>query len=105
MSRPFWLVFAPALALAACNGKRESAASPAADSTAAPSAPALADSTAKPAGDSVAKPSGNAAPAKPVTPAAKPAAGKAETTDYDQAIRPKFKIDEKTGKIDTIKRP
>jgi hypothetical protein len=36
---------------------------------------------------------------------ATPVPAKAETGDYDKAIRPKFKIDEKTGKIDTIKRP
>jgi len=34
-----------------------------------------------------------------------PVPTKVETGDYDKAIRPRFKIDEKTGKIDTIKRP
>ena len=92
-------LFVTTIFTVACGGKTDSAATPAADSTsvapaAAPdSAPAV-DSAAKPAADSAATPN-----------AAKPAAPKQETGDYDKAMRPRFKVDEKTGKIDTIKRP
>lgn len=100
------IILAAAACLAACGGKPQADATPAADTTAkAPAATAM-DSTAKPAADT-AKP---AAPeAKPAAPdakaAAKPAAAKAETGDHDKFIKPKFKIDEKTGKIDTIRKP
>ena len=52
------------------------------------------DSAAKLKADSVAK---MAAP--------KSAAPNEETGDHDKAIRPKFKIDEKTGAVTPIKRP
>jgi len=83
---------------AACSGKPQAGA-PGVDST--PPAPAALP--ASPAADSVAKAAADSA-AKSMAPAARPA-GKAETGDYDKAIRPKFRIDEKTGKIDTIRRP
>ncbi len=93
-----WMTIAPLLALAACAGKPDAAATSAADSAAV--APAAvtdsvvkADSGAKAATDSAAKPTTGA---KAVT---------KETGDYDQAIKPRFKIDEKTGKIDTIRKP
>lgn len=106
MPRHFTLALAPALALiAACNGKTESAATPAVDSAAvAPAAvaPAAVDSGAAAAADSLAKLAADSASKKAMS---APAPAKIETGDYDKAIRPKFKIDEKTGKIDTIKRP
>lgn len=103
------VALAPALlALAACDGKTESAVTPAVDSTAvAPAATdsitkAATDSTAKAAADSLAKLVGDSATKRAMS---TPVPAKVETGDYDKAIRPKFKIDEKTGKIDTIKRP
>ncbi|MBI5600735.1 MAG: hypothetical protein HY944_04115 [Gemmatimonadetes bacterium] len=99
MPRRFTLALAPAFVLiAACNGKTESAATPAVDSTTV--APAVVDSSA--AADSLAKPPADSVPKKAMS---APAPAKVETGDYDKAIRPKFKIDEKTGKVDTIKRP
>lgn len=97
MNRPSLVLLA---LVAACNGKPQAASTPAADSIpAAPAAAAAADTNAKAVVDSAAKPGTPAA-----NPAAKPAQ-KQETGDRDIAIKPKFKIDEKTGKIDTIKRP
>ncbi|MBM3906524.1 MAG: hypothetical protein FJ363_00455 [Gemmatimonadetes bacterium] len=96
---PMQGLLATVLLVAACGGKSDSAATPAADSTAVAPA-AVPDST--PAMDSAAKPTADSAAAPA---AAKPAAPKQETGDYDKAIRPRFKVDEKTGKIDTIKRP
>jgi hypothetical protein len=89
------------LVLAACGGKTDSASMPAPDSTAAPMAAPVVDSVTPP--DSV-RPDTAKAAAPAAAPATKPAA-KAETGDHDIAIKPKFKIDEKSGKIDTIKRP
>lgn len=103
MPRHYVLALAPAFALiAACNGKTESAATPAVDSAAV--APAAVDSgaVAAAAADSLAKLAADSASKKAMS---APAPAKVETGDYDKAIRPKFKIDEKTGKIDTIKRP
>lgn len=86
--------------LAACAGKPK-AASPEADTTSTPitrdsAAPGLMERGAvNPARDSVKTP----------TPAAKSPAPQKETGDYDRAIKPRFKIDEKTGKVDSIKRP
>jgi hypothetical protein len=93
--RHAWLVV-PAFALAGCAGKQE-AASPAADTTTV--APTVVDSAVPNAApnpaDSTTKPTGTT----------KTPAPKTETGDYDQAIKPRFKVDEKTGKIDTIKKP
>lgn len=101
MPRHLMPALAPAFALiVACSGKTESAATPAVDSTAV--APAAVDSGAAAAADSLAKPAADSAAKKAMS---APAPAKVETGDYDKAIRPKFKIDEKTGKIDTIKRP
>ena len=101
MKRYFMAALAPALlTVAACNGKTESAATPAADSVAI--APAALDSAAAAAADSLAKLVGDPAVKKAMS---TPVPGKVETGDYDKAIRPRFKINEKTGKIDTIKRP
>ncbi len=98
MRRRSLAVLAPVIAfVAACGGKSQSASPPAADTTTPPPAPAI-DSVAKRAADSASK------PAVPQAPKAKPA-GKPEMGDHDVAIRPKFKIDEKTGKVDPIKRP
>lgn len=103
MPRRLMIALAPAFALlVACNGKTESAATPAADSAAVAPAPVVADSTAPMAADSIATPAGGSSATKTMS---VPAPAKVETGDYDKAIRPKFKIDEKTGKIDTIKRP
>jgi hypothetical protein len=127
MPRSSLIVVVPLMALsAACGGKTQSAGAPAADSASSnPAAVPARDGAAKPASDSAAvvpkaaAPVTPAAPAAPsrsatsatsvtsvksVTPAGK-AAGKVETGDYDKALPPKFIIDEKTGKIDTIKRP
>jgi hypothetical protein len=102
MPRPFMIALAPAFALlAACSGKTDSAATPAVDSTAVAPA-AVIDSGAAAAADSLAKQSADSAAKKAMS---APVAKKVETGDYDKAIRPKFKIDEKTGKVDTIKRP
>lgn len=101
MPRRLILALAPAFVLiAACTGKTESAATPAVDSTAV--APAAVDSIAAAAADSLAKRSADSTAKKTMS---APAPAKVETGDYDKAIRPKFKIDEKTGKVDTIKRP
>ncbi|MCX5760619.1 MAG: hypothetical protein NTW72_03800 [Gemmatimonadetes bacterium] len=88
---------------AACAGGTKA---PAADtSVAAAPAPAAAmpaaDST-KPAADTSVKTTApSVAPA-----AAKPTDAKAAAPgDYDRAIKPKFTIDEKTGKVTPIKRP
>jgi len=61
-----------------------------------PGAPTV-DSAAK--GDT-AKPAASAA--KPAV--AKPAVAK-DSAGFDRAIRPKFRINEKTGKVDTIRKP
>lgn len=101
MPRRFMIALAPVFAwLVACNGKTESAATPAVDSTAV--APTVVDSAAAAAADSLAKLTGDSTTKKAMS---APAPAKVETGDYDKAIRPKFKIDEKTGKVDTIKRP
>ncbi len=100
MMRRFLVVLAPVLVLAACGGKTDSASMPAPDSAAASTAAPVVDSVTPP--DSVRPDTAKAAPA--AAPATKPAA-KAETGDHDIAVKPKFKIDEKSGKIDTIKRP
>ncbi|MDQ8153017.1 MAG: hypothetical protein P3B98_00020 [Gemmatimonadota bacterium] len=101
MTRHCLKLLAPVLMLAACGGNKESAATPAVDSTAAP---ATESPVAAPPVDTAVAPDSAKAAAPTVAPAAKPAA-KAETGDHDIAIKPRFKIDEKTGKIDTIKRP
>lgn len=101
MKRRVLLALLPAFAtIAACTGKTESAATPAVDSIAV--APAAVDSVAAAAADSLAKRSADSTAKKTMS---APAPAKVETGDYDKAIRPKFKIDEKTGKVDTIKRP
>jgi multidrug efflux pump subunit AcrA (membrane-fusion protein) len=92
MTRRYAWIIVPALALAACAGKQQ-AATPAADTTAV--APAVVDSAAPSPADSTAKPAATT----------KAPAPKTETGDYDQTIKPRFKVDEKTGKIDTIKKP
>ncbi len=89
------------LALAACGGskpQRDAKAIP--DSTMVTPAPeptVKADTTMPTA-------------AKSAAPATRPAATtsgltKKDSAGFDRAIKAKFKIDEKTGKIDTIKRP
>lgn len=88
-------------AVAAC-AKPQNDAAAAADTTKAPVAAPAADTT-KPAADSVKPAADSAKPAAP-KPAATPAA-KAETGDHDKFVKPKFKIDENTGKIDTIRKP
>jgi hypothetical protein len=91
--------------LVACSGKSKVEATTAADSAAMDSAAmaaAATDSIAKVAGDSLARLVGDSATKKAMS---TPVPAKTESGDYDKAIRPKFKIDEKTGKIDTIKRP
>lgn len=101
MTRRFMIACAPALVmLVACDGKTESAATPAVDSAAV--APAVVDSSAAAAADSLAKQPADSVPKKAMS---APAPAKVETGDYDKALRPKFKIDDKTGKIDTIRRP
>ena len=101
MKRHVMAALTPALlTVAGCSGKTESAATPAVDSAAV--APVATDSIAKAAADSLAKLAGDTAAKKAMS---VPAPAKAETGDYDKAIRPRFKINEKTGKIDTIKRP
>ncbi len=105
MKRRFVVALAPAFVLlVACSGKSKSAATTAADSATVDSAAraTATDSIAKAAGDSLAKLVGDSATKKAM---ATPVPAKVETGDYDKAIRPKFKIDEKTGKIDTIRRP
>ena len=104
MTRPHWVLLASLATLAACGGTQDLAATPAADSTAVAPAPAIADSASPSATDSGATATADSAKGA-VAPAAKPAAPKVETGDYDKTMRPRFKIDEKTGKIDTIRKP
>ena len=106
IKRHFVAALAPALlTVGGCNGKTDSASVPAVDSAAVDSAavaPAVLDSAATAAADSLAKLVGDSAVKKAMS---TPVPTKVETGDYDKAIKPRFKIDEKTGKIDTIKRP
>ncbi|MHB1070895.1 MAG: hypothetical protein ACYC1W_13650 [Gemmatimonadaceae bacterium] len=105
MKTRFVVSLAPAFVLlVSCSGTSKSAATPATDSAAVDSAAAAAatDSIAKAAGDSLAKLVGDSATKKAM---ATPVPAKTETGDYDKANRPRFNIDEKTGKIDTNKRP
>ncbi len=94
---------AATLALAACGGTR----TPAADSSAAAVLPPAvqpspmippdtmkADTVQQAAADSAAR-AAAARPAKAATPPG----------DYDRFRKPKYTINEKTGKMDTIKRP
>ena len=94
---------AAALSLAACGGTR----TPAADSSAAvvpaaavqpspmiPPDTMKADTVQQAAADSAAR-AAAARPAKAATPPG----------DYDRFRKPKYTINEKTGKMDTIKRP
>jgi len=87
------------MALGACGGSK----APAPD-TSAGAVPAVdsakADST-KPATDT----SGKAATPAAKPPAAKAADAKAAPGDHDVALKPKFTVDEKTGKVTPIKRP
>ena len=116
--RHAYLLITPALVVfTACSGSKPAGgANVAADSNppapavtpaVTPAAPAAADSSPvrKPATAPAGAPAPNtqAAPAAAAS-AAKPV-GKPETGDHDIALKPKFRIDEKTGKIDTIKRP
>jgi len=120
MVRQSRVLLAPALALcAACGGKTQSAAMPAVDSNppapvATPAAAASTPTMSLPAAPTAAGASRvgtagrasapGASPAKPTTPAMKNA-DSSSAPGYDRAIKPKFKIDEKTGKIEVIKRP
>jgi hypothetical protein len=70
------------MVLSACGGKQQRAAT-------TPSADAAVDTA-----------SASAAPTKARADSAKPA-----PKDYDRALKPRFKVDEKTGKIDTLRRP
>ena len=94
------LMAAAALGALACGSAGKS---PAPDTAGAGEAPASVadsvrmDSTAR-AADSLARTA-----AKPG--AAKPADTSAAPGDYDRALKPKFSIDEKTGKVTRIKRP
>jgi len=105
------LALGAVVCLAAC-AKSGPAKTPTADSTAAPTvATPVTDSTKagapaapKPAADS-AKPAVPAAPAAPAAVKKATDAAKVETGGYDKAMKPRFKIDEKTGKIDTIRKP
>lgn len=85
----------------ACGRSQDAASTPSADSTGV--APAVTDSATLRASDTSAKVPSAAKAAATGAAATKTAAPKTETGDYDQAIRPRFKIDEKTGKIDTIR--
>ena len=101
------LMAAAALGALACGSAGKT---PAPDTAGAGEAPASAadsaasvadsvrmDSTAR-AADSLARTA-----AKPGT--AKPADTSAAPGDYDRTLKPKFSIDEKTGKVTKIKRP
>ncbi len=88
------MMVAAAVALGACGGSK----APAPD-TSAGAVPPSADTV--PLVDSVKADS--ATPAKDTT--VKAAATKAPLGDHDVALKPKFSIDEKTGKVTPIKRP
>ena len=94
------------IALGACGGSKTPAPDTSAGVVSSPAAavPAVdsarADS-AKPATDTSVK---AAAPAGKPT-ATKAADAKAALGDHDVALKPKFTIDEKTGKVTPIKRP
>lgn len=96
----------PLLLLAAGCVKSEPAKSPAADAAAAAPTPAVPDTTPLPtaAGSAQARSDAQKTPA-PATPKRTVDTAKVETGGYDKAIKPRFKIDEKTGKIDTIRKP
>lgn len=89
-------------AAACAGGTKVPAADTSAAAVPAPAAVIPAADSTKPAADTSAK---TTAPvAAPVT--AKPTDAKAAAPgDYDRAIKPKFSIDEKTGKVTPIKRP
>ncbi len=102
MNRRQWMIFAPAFALTACGGKQNAAATPGVDTSAVAPAATAADSVTS-AADTGVKAADSAAKAAAAAP--KATAPKVEKGDYDQATKPRFKIDEKTGKIDTIRKP
>ena len=97
---------AAALALAACGGAK----APAPDSSAAVQTQALqpsqmpapdtmkADTVKQASADSAAKAAAKSAGAKPTKAATPPG-------DYDRVRRPIGTVDEKTGKVDTIRKP
>ncbi len=92
-----------ALAAVACGGKPQ-ASTPAPDSAAAPAPAAAAPITPAAA---TARDTTKKAAADSTTPAsaAMKSPAKEEKGDYDRILRPKFKVDEKTGKVTPIKRP
>ena len=92
------------LTLGACGGGK----APAPDTTAV-AAPAPAGSALDTTRAGITGPAADSS-ATAIAPGAKGAATKKPDStraagDYDRAIKPKFKIDEKTGKVDSIKRP
>lgn len=104
MIRRTMMAFAT-LALGACGGSK----APAPD-TSAGTAPVAAGPTVDSATADTARPPVTDTSVKPAAPGAKPGAARAADTtvapgDRDIAIKPKYTIDEKTGKVTPIKRP
>lgn len=100
------LTVAAALGALACGGGKN----PAPDTSAVGEVPAGAADSAATVADSVRSDSIKRGADSSAKAAAKPGAAKMADTsgapgDYDRALKPKFTIDEKTGKVTPIKRP
>ena len=100
------LTLAAALGALACGSAGKT---PAPDTSAVGEAPASVAGSAATVADSVRSDSIKRAADSLAMTAAKPATKLADTSttpgDYDRALKPKFTIDEKTGKVTPIKRP
>ncbi|MEK7240930.1 MAG: hypothetical protein AAB224_10115 [Gemmatimonadota bacterium] len=101
------LMAAASLGALACGGAGKT---PAPDTSAAGEAPASAADSAASVADSVRADSSRRAADSLAKTAAKAGTAKmadsnAAPGDYDRALKPKFSIDEKTGKVTPIKRP
>lgn len=100
------LMIAASLGALACGSAGKT---PAPDTSAVGEAPASVADPAATVGDSVRTDSIKRAADSSAKAVAKPATKLADTNaapgDYDRALKPKFTIDEKTGKVTPIKRP
>lgn len=99
------------LALVACGGSKApvpdtSAGTPPVPAVAAPPADSVTADSARLASDSAAKAAASATNPAIVGPAAvKVTPSKADSAGFDKAMKPKYQVDEKTGKVTPIKRP
>lgn len=98
-------------ALGACGGSKApapdtSAGTPPASAVAAPPADSVQADSARLANESAAKAAASATNPAVVGPAAvRVTPSKADSVGFDRAMKPKYQIDEKTGKVTPIKRP